>query len=271
MPNKKPKVDPARVEAERKVTKLTNILRQKGIPDDKISIHNTPAGQSRTLERVGLRTKPVCWAMPMDEVVFQDWVVNLWRMMPMPWDEILTVKDTYLPSARNKLHSQFVEEAESEWLFMLDSDVLPPPNFIEHMLQLHREDPRKLVLNGYYHVKGEPYEPVVYEYVGDQDADEAEKDGADMKGRTGLVHRFRQYTVEEENLRRNGKVVERVTGIGAGCMLMHREVAEAIGRKPYDMSMGGEDLVLCRKITEAGYDIWVDWSMACAHVGVAWA
>jgi hypothetical protein len=66
-----------------------------------------------------------------------------------------------------------------------------------------------------------------------------------------------------------GTGFEKVDGAGAGCWFMHRDVAVALGEEPYDMSEGGEDLTLCRKVTEAGFNIYIDWDMACAHIGVA--
>jgi hypothetical protein len=62
--------------------------------------------------------------------------------------------------------------------------------------------------------------------------------------------------------------LEKVDVAGAGCWLMHRSVAEAIGRRPYDMNDGGEDLKLCQKVREAGFDLHIDWSVECLHVGV---
>ena len=62
--------------------------------------------------------------------------------------------------------------------------------------------------------------------------------------------------------------MERVDGAGAGSWLMRRDVAEALGESPYDMNSGGEDLKLCRKITEAGFEMFVDWNTPCAHCGV---
>jgi len=58
--------------------------------------------------------------------------------------------------------------------------------------------------------------------------------------------------------------------MGAGCWLMTRELAEALGPKPYSMVGGGEDLELCKKIHNLGYDIWVDWEIPVAHLGVSW-
>ena len=178
-------------DAQRKISKLTNTLRDKGIPSKTMSILSSPAGSDREDEIVRLRTTQICWALPMDEIVFQDFLVNLWRMRPMPWDEFLTVKNTYLPGARNKLHKQFVEDAQSSWLFMIDSDILPPPDFVERMLKHHLKDPRKKVLNGYYHVKGEPYNPVVYEYVMKKDPDDLP---FETLGHFGEVAWYKQYT-----------------------------------------------------------------------------
>ena len=67
-----------------------------------------------------------------------------------------------------------------------------------------------------------------------------------------------------------GKGMEKVAGMGAGCWLMSRELAEALGNKPYSMEQGGEDLWISKKIMELGYEMWVDWDLACAHMGVSW-
>jgi hypothetical protein len=67
-----------------------------------------------------------------------------------------------------------------------------------------------------------------------------------------------------------GKGIEKIGGIGAGCLMMKRDLAVKLGPRPYDMTMGGEDLVLCKKIKDLGTDIFVDWSLACAHVGVSY-
>ena len=42
------------------------------------------------------------------------------------------------------------------------------------------------------------------------------------------------------------------------------------GAKPYDMNRGTEDLVLCRKLMNLGIDLYVDWNVNCAHIGVSW-
>jgi hypothetical protein len=51
---------------------------------------------------------------------------------------------------------------------------------------------------------------------------------------------------------------------------MSRELAEALGPRPYSMHKATEDLNLCKKIMDLGYEMWVDWDLACAHMGISW-
>ena len=68
-----------------------------------------------------------------------------------------------------------------------------------------------------------------------------------------------------------GTGLEKVDGMGAGCWLMSRELALALGPKPYSMSKATEDLVLSRKVMKLGYEMYVDWDINCLHLGVgAW-
>ena len=197
-----------------------------------------------------VRVTPICWGICFDEIVFARWVKHMMASVRMmPWDDMVVSSSTYLPDARNLVHKQFLETSKSEYLFMLDSDVLPPPGTIEKLLRhmQRRKDVR--MVGGWYKIKQEPYNPVVYH-----------DDGVDDRG----IAQYAQYGVNEV-----GKGLEKVDAAGAGCWLMHRGVAEAIGKKPYHMAEGGEDLLLCRKVQEAGFDIFIDWDLACAHAGVA--
>ncbi len=197
-----------------------------------------------------VRVTPVCWGIPFDEVVFSRWVKHLMASMrPMPWDDTIFTGNTYLPEGRNKVHDMYLDRSKSEFLFMLDSDVIPPPDIVEKLLghMQRRKDIR--MVGGFYRKKEDPYLPVVYH-----------EDGADDRG----VMQYRQYGNNEV-----GEKLEKVDAAGAGIWMMHRTVAEAVGESPYDMNEGGEDLLLCRKVREAGFDLWIDWRLACAHAGVA--
>jgi len=223
---------------------IDKLYRDKKIPTKRTqATYDGAVDHERKEERaIKIRSTPVAWAIPFDEVTYSKFIVNLLNLRMMPWDDILTSQSTYLPDARNINHRNFVQNSSSPWLVMLDSDVLPPPDFLERLLA-HK----KKMVGGWYRKKGEPYGPVVYD-----------RQGFDDEGIPAYVQREKP-----------GEGLECVDGAGAGCWLMHRAVAEAIGIKPYNMNEGGEDLTLCRKVQEAGYKIYIDWSIACAHTGVA--
>jgi hypothetical protein len=224
---------------------MVEALRGK-LPETVTTITSDPQRGHEIREQGGvrLRAQPVAWAIPTDEVLYARFFTNFLRLRAMPWDDLYTIGSTYLPDARNTLHRFFVEKSECEHLVMLDSDVLPPPDFLERLLA------HKLPLvGGWYRKKDEAGTPCVYDYV-KQETDGTYWWNARSTPGTGL---------------------EQVDGAGAGCWLMHKDVARALGPKPYDMNQGGEDLTLCKRVTELGFPIWIDWTVACAHAGVAYA
>ena len=46
-------------------------------------------------------------------------------------------------------------------------------------------------------------------------------------------------------------------------------VAEALGKRPYNPHVLSEDFLLCRRLAELEIPVYVDWSINCAHTGVA--
>lgn len=200
-----------------------------------------------------IRTIPIVIGVPMDELMFSQFFSNIVCLSLMPWDAFVTVSDTFVTEARNIIHNNFLERSSAPYLLMVDSDVLPPPDTIERLLAHD-----KAVVGGWYRKK-EKFKvkdtdgnikviqrPVVYDYM---DFNEEEQ-----------KFKFRQR-VEP------GKGLEKVDGMGAGCWMIRRDVVEKIGKDPFDLVHGGEDLTFCRKITGAGFDIFVDWSISCAHIG----
>src|SRR3990167_1312731 len=199
-----------------------------------------------------LRTTPITWGIPMDELMFGKFFTNFLHLNMMPWDSVITTESTYLPDARNYIHNVFLEKFTTSHLFMLDSDVMPPPDIVTDLLRHNLP-----VVAGYYRkketfqIKNENGDveyiarPVVYDWL-------EERDG----------HYWFHNRMEA------GMGLEAVDGIGMGGVLMSHEVAEKLGNKPYDMQGGGEDLVLCKKLMDLNIPIHVDWSLACAHCGV---
>ena len=232
-------------QAYRDAAFIVEALRGK-LPETKTVIENDPQRGHSIHEKGGvkLRGKPVAWAIPTDEIVYSRFFTNFLRLRFMPWDDLYTIGSTYLPDARNTLHQFFLEKSECEHLVMLDSDVLPPPDFLERLLA-HK----KPLVGGWYRKKDEAGTPCVYDH-----------EGTDANG----VYWWKAR-------KEPGTGLEQVDGAGAGCWLMHKDVARALGSKPYDMNQGGEDLTLCKRVADLGFPIFIDWTVACAHAGVAYA
>jgi len=192
---------------------------------------------------VKLRTMPVAWGIPLDETLFARFFVNFLNLRIMPWDDLITTTSTYISEARNTIHQDFVTKSTCEYLVMLDSDVLPPPDFLQRLL-----DHKLPIVGGWYKKKGDPYPPCVYDF--------GNEDGGGVAW----------WKVREQA----GVGLEKVDGAGAGCWLMRREVAEALGERPYNPHVLSEDFLLCRKLADLKIDVYIDWSIACAHAGVAY-
>lgn len=215
---------------------------EKLIPGESRIVSRSLSGTAiEETKLVKIRHFPVAWGFCLDEVIFTKWFVQFLRWPVMPWDTLITAQSTYLPDARNIVHRDFLS-TNLDYLIMLDSDVIPPPDFVGRLLA------HKLpMVGGWYRKKADPYPPTVYDF-----------ERIDEEG-------VYKYNIREQP----GTGLESVDGAGAGCWMMHRDVAVAIGEKPYDMLKGGEDLELCRKVHAAGFETWIDWSVACAHAGVA--
>jgi len=189
-----------------------------------------------------IRKTPVMWGIPCDEVMFSDFYILFEKHAnKMPWDGFAASKGTYLPKARNFIHDAFLDSTDLPYLMMLDSDILIPP-FIVDRLMAHKLP----IVGAWYHDKNhETHHPVVYDFV-------SETDG---------INNWRHRDVPRTGL-------EKVDGIGAGTLLMTRAVAEGLGKSPYSMESGGEDMKLSRKLMQLGIPLYVDWDMPVAHAGV---
>lgn len=193
---------------------------------------------------VRIRTTPVAWGVPCDEVMYSKFFVYFVKHANfMPWDSWLTTEGTYLGKARNEIHGRYVRKSAGvPFLMMLDSDIVFPQLLVEILMS--HELP---IVGGWYKDKhAADHHPAVYDFVND-----------DEQGISHWKHRDAP-----------GKGIEKVDAMGAGCWLMTREVAEALGEEPYETFGGGEDMKLCRKLMKLGIPLHVDWSLNLAHVGV---
>lgn len=209
------------------------------------SIQSVRGAVDNIKEPVQMRQTPVMFGIPMDEIMYSKFFTMFWRSMNlMPWDAIATTESTYLPDARNVIHNAFLEDSDYPYLMMVDSDVMCPPGIVDKLIA------HKLpIVGGWYKNKNPrmPAHPIVYDFVSETE--------------DALNWRHREQP---------GTGLEQVDGMGAGCWLLTREVAEALGRSPYSMKKGTEDLVFSKKLLDLGIPLHVDWDLACAHIGVSW-
>lgn len=138
--------------------------------------------------------------------------------------------------SRNWIIERYLE-TDHEWLMLVDSD-----------MRLPRETFRRLASWGVPAVwalafgRVPPYVPI------------AERYGEPMvetvaSGEDGLVEAHRA---------------------GAGCILLRREVLEAVGRPWFKSEKGDgarEDAFFCDRVREEGYGVMVDFGMCAKHVG----
>jgi hypothetical protein len=229
-------------------------IRKKAPKQKFVSSLENSESKTKTLD-IKIRPFQIAWGIPGDELAFFKFTSNLLAYGNiMPWDANIFTESTYLPDARNDIHEKFVE-SNIEWLMMVDTDVLLPPYTIDTLLGHY-----KPLVGGWYKYKkpseinGELiHQPVVYKYINTYKEIETGKD----------IYNYEKFT-------KPGKGLQRIDGIGAGCLLMRRDLAQALGKRPYSMEHGGEDLGLCKKVYDLGFDIHVDWSLECAHAGVSY-
>lgn len=148
--------------------------------------------------------------------------------------------------ARNEIVKKAVKNG-SDWLFFLDDDVLPPP---DAFLQLTAW--KKPVVSGLYYKRQGKIVPTAY------------REGAHgpvpipSVGTPGFVD-----------------------FVGGGCLLIHKVVFEKLKYPWFEWTIDqealpskdrlGEDFNFCRKARQAGFEVFLDTTVKCRHLGEGWA
>ena len=143
--------------------------------------------------------------------------------------------------ARNQIVKEFLK-TDADFLFMIDDDVIPPRNALEKLLFDDKD-----IVSGVYpaHTKdvdGRPQPP----------APLAIRDGEPVHG-SGL---------------------EKVDWGGAGCLLVKREVFEAIDKpwfefeftEDHSLMTVSEDVHFFNLAKAQGFEVWADFDVQCGHV-----
>jgi len=134
---------------------------------------------------------------------------------------------------------------DAEWIFMLDSDVIPPPDAIERLLGCNHK-----IASGVYYRRNLPIEPGLWNET---------KDG------TTFLHDYPKTMRFEVDL------------CGAGCLLIHRDVFERLKKPYFEWTLdklpkpagSSEDFNFLRKARkELGIRPMIDPNVQCQHIGL---
>jgi len=170
---------------------------------------------------------------------------------PTDYCRNLTV-DTFLNSPGGR---------QCDWFYTIDSDTVPPfigsnkvpEGTLNRLLSHHFADPAKKVICGvtFSVSRGVNWMPAMH------------------------AHSSGQWSPDRHVYKQDSYPLVSVDGIGAACMLVHRDVIEAVMgyhgvcfKDRYNdvgQRVLGQDLDFCRKVRERGYQIWCDMSVVCSH------
>lgn len=168
--------------------------------------------------------------------------------------QLLMPRGMPVDEARNYI----VDQMKGEYLFFLDSDVLPPADAIEKLLA-HDKD----VVTGLYFQRNPPFWPHIYK--------ESEAPGR----YDSLI-----YYDEKKNEQGERQTLLEVASAGLGCCLIKSSVFDKIGTieenepKPWFKFTTGwgketresEDHFFFRRCREEGIKIFADTTVVCGHI-----
>ena len=142
-------------------------------------------------------------------------------------------------------YNRIVDGMHGDWLWILGDDHTFAPDILVNLLAHDVDVVVPLVLK-----KDAPFDPVVYD--GEEGYDQA----------TGLPI-YRVADLPQTGL-------HQIHAAGSAGMLIRRHVLDSIERPVFTTSHGvqNEDLEFCRKVREAGFQIWCDVDQKMGHIGI---
>ncbi len=154
--------------------------------------------------------------------------------------DLMVFQGALVDRARNHLVDRMLHHPiEPTHILFLDSDVLPAPDTLVKLLEA--EQP---IVSGFYRKRLPPHEPVAF-----------------VKDKKGNL----------QPIAAAGRRLQKVDAVGAGCLLIQREVFKKI-KGPWFTSEWtetghlSEDFSFCEKAKKSGYKIYVDTTVTPLHV-----
>lgn len=158
-----------------------------------------------------------------------------------PFDaDLMVVQVGFIDEARNALVREMLAHPSGyTHLFFLDSDILLPPDALVRLLAGNLP-----IVSGLYRGRRPPHRPVAYVRA----------------PRGGYVP-----------IPVRGGARRRVDAVGAGCLLIRREVLESVAEPWFAtryrrQTFVSEDFTFCEKARAKGFEIHVDARVRCVHL-----
>lgn len=179
------------------------------------------------------------------------------------------VPDHPVDLARNLLVEAFLDNSDATHLVMLDADMTFPRNALERLLASGKD-----IISGTYFARTETPTPHAYRFV------RRAVDGAYWYRSlavefTSWLQAHPEHVDFGNEAIIGGPALHECDAVGAGILVMTREVLEAVYAehsadshpwfKCHPGSRGGEDFEFCRRAKALGYQIWTDFSVQCDH------
>lgn len=157
--------------------------------------------------------------------------------------------EPYVDQARNLLVEQFLA-SKCEWFLSVDTDIILPACVVGRMLS--RGVP---LIGALIYVNAHPPFPQIYHKIADF--------GFGGFGTMQVQEKFEP-----------GELIK-ADGTGAGCLMVHRDVFEAIPKQipfrwfqheQHGADMFGEDIIFCQRAASAGYQLYIDTAVHAGHI-----
>jgi hypothetical protein len=157
--------------------------------------------------------------------------------------------EPYVDQARNFLVDQFLA-TDCEWFLSVDTDIILPARVITRLLSR-----RQKLIGALIYVNTKPPIPQIYQKIADFG-----------------VGGFGTYLIDESWS--PGDLVK-ADATGAGCVLIHRDVFEAVPvSKPFRWfqheqrgeDLFGEDVVFFERAKRAGHQLYIDTAVRAGHI-----
>mgnify|MGYP001582296668 FL=1 len=153
--------------------------------------------------------------------------------------------------ARNEVGEAALSNPDWDTAFMMDDDMIFPPDTIVRANAVMTAHPEIDILTGVYFHKRFPHTPHLYEEALEP----------------SYLHKY--WPVIDFRERADNEGLLEVEGAGAGIMFVRRYVFEKV-KKPWFVfnARVGEDFYFCKKARTAGFRVFADVNMQAVHMAV---